>query len=223
MATLPPKPSPGDPITADLIGRIMDVVRENTLRSGLEIVVNSDSSGTTLRLAKQADSGGRRGGFSAADLLPLQVYLNGTTETDGTLFSVWPGACNNLVPMMYDDDAGDTYPLDYTDEETGEPDPPKTTLNFGGDNTSYVYLRCGNQSDGEEYPGTDDTTEEFPTIISSTEEKFSDDDYGYLLIAKATVEPESGAVTLVRLNSGSVWTERFKCGDATPQYWWSGR
>lgn len=148
---------------------------------------------------------------------PFKVYLS---EIDGSDYkiSVIPGMVNNLDPQAFE-----------TQELLTDVPRPKGTLAFNGDGLSWVYLRCGPEPEvpGEEvlYPDPDPISDGYPMVITSDQQKTDDDDYGYILLAKAELKtPEGGGTAYVELTQyvrSSLWSERFKCGDALAVYWFA--
>ena len=91
--------------------------------------------------------------------------------------------------------------------------------------TNYIYIKVENSgSPNYEYPSPSIA----PRILVSTTATFADTDtISYILIGKVdgyidTASPPNRNLVLYNFKGcGSLWTERFKCGAATPSYWWS--
>lgn len=153
-----------------------------------------------------------------APMHPFQVYL---AEIDGEEYkvSVVPGMLNNLDPQAFD-----------TAELLTDTPPPKGTLAFDGNGISWVYLRSGPEPEveGEEplYPDPDPVADGYPMVVISSTQLTDTDEEGYILLARAELlTPEGGGTAYVEFTQyvrGSLWGERFKCGDATAVYWFAG-
>lgn len=182
----------------------------NPIQGGLGYGFNSSGFGFTLNTTPPFAE-------SEAAPHPFYVYL---AEIDGSDYkvSVVPGMVNNLDPQAFE-----TLEL-----LTAFPR-PKGTLAFDGDGFSYIYLRCGPEPavEGEEplYPDPAPEGDGYPMVVISDETQTDDDDYGYILLAKAELKtPEGGGTAYVELTQyvrSSLWSERFKCGDATAIYWFT--
>ena len=91
--------------------------------------------------------------------------------------------------------------------------------------TNYIYIKVENSgSPNYEYPSPSIA----PRILVSTAAIIADTDtISYILIGKVdgyidTASPPNRNLVLYNFKGcGSLWTERFKCGAATPSYWWS--
>lgn len=171
----------------------------------------SSASGMSLDISSGFDE-------PSVQLHPFEVYLS---EKDGETYSisVEPGMLNNLDPQTFD--TGNLMTSSPT---------PKGTLVFNGDGDCWIYLRAGPtpETPGEEvlFPDPDPASDGYPMVIISDSQMTDSDDYGYILLAKAKKNtppaPASIYVTLTQYVSGSLWGERFKCGDATASYWFAG-
>lgn len=157
------------------------------------------------------------------DRCPFAIYnLTYNSETDHYTINVWPGTVNNLVPDY------DNILL------TVDPPPPIRVFEdglTGETTTNYVYIKCGNipASEGTpaQYPVHDQNNpSKYPFIIIETETKTDTDDYSYFLIGivqgSTDVETDKDTLRILKtMGCNSLWTERFKCGTQTAQYWWS--
>ena len=91
--------------------------------------------------------------------------------------------------------------------------------------TNYIYIQVENSGSPDYiYPSTTIA----PKILVSTAAIIADTDtISYILIGKVdgyidTASPPNRNLVLYNFKGcGSLWTERFKCGAATPSYWWS--
>lgn len=148
---------------------------------------------------------------------PFYVYLS---EIDGSEYkvSVVPGMVNNLDPQAFE-----TVAL-LTDMPR-----PKGTLDFDGNGISRIYLRAGPEpaAAGEEalYPDPAPAGDGYPMVVIRADAQTDDDERGWILLARAELKtPEGGGTAYVELTQyvrSSLWSERFKCGDATAVYWWT--
>ena len=158
------------------------------------------------------------------DRCPFAIYnLLYNEELDKYYINVWPGTVNNLVANSDDGVLLTDEPPPYIQvfaDGIGE-----TTV------TNYVYIQCGNvAASGEtpaQYPANNQNEgTKYPHIKIETSPKEDTDDYSYFLIGivQGSTDPETDKDTLkiTRLmGCNSLWTERFKCGTNTAQYWWS--
>lgn len=145
---------------------------------------------------------------------PLQIY-NLRYDADDELYyiNVTPGYVNNLpVDAEYN-----ANPL------TGIP-PPNIHVFTSGLSGSYInnYIYIGCKNDEGEYP----TSDPKPYITVETSLISDTDEVGYLLIGiiAGQTDPETDVDSLYTLNMkgcGSLWSERFKCGQENVIYWWS--
>lgn len=147
---------------------------------------------------------------------PLQIYnFHYDATADKYYINVSPGMVNNLGVTDHDD-----HPL------TDNP-PPKIQVLTDGITTefktNYIYIACENSGTPDfKYPDPDVP----PYITVKTEVQADTDDVGFLLIGiiKGKTTEDELTDTLETYNykgCGSLWSERFKCGSAAVQYWWS--
>ena len=162
---------------------------------------------------------------------PFTIYnFHSTAGEESTTYyiNVYPGTINNLVPKTED---GDLLTVD--------PPPEIQVLTTGFTTeavTNYVYIKCGNvaptSGDPGEYPVRDDGDAKYPTVVVTTTLQTDDADNSYILLGTVTgqeieipgtdpVEYRDDLKVQQLLGCGSLWTERFQCGDSTPNYWWS--
>ena len=177
------------------------------IQPGVGHVFDSSSMGFSIDTSEQFPSSS-----SSAVHCPLQIY--GLRKVGADYFiNVSPGSVNNLDVVDNSNVSLNTFP------------PPDQQVFVGtplgaGVTTNYIYIVC--QNDGATPPVYPDPT---PYIFISANVEVDDDDYGHFLIGIVTGTVVSGADVLTTTNykgCGSIWTERFKCGAVTAQYWWSG-
>lgn len=139
---------------------------------------------------------------------PYKV-INATAST----FSVVPGTFNNN-PTLVDGTQGAT-PSWLTDT-------PAPTITWNWDattNKSYVYLVGGPNTTTHVYPSPDSTTAAYPGVGSWDHLVADTNDYSYLMIAEATLDPITSAVVVTQYVTGSIWSDRIKIGDQTARYY----
>lgn len=169
------------------------------------------------------------GGSSSCPFTIYNFHSTAGEESTSYFINVYPGTINNLVPKTED---GDLL--------TVNPPPEIEVLTTGFTTeavTNYVYIRCGNTpadppSTPGEYPIRDEEDDGYPTVKVTTSLQTDDEDYSYILLGTVTgqeiaipgtdpVEYRDELKVQKLLGCGSLWTERFQCGDSTPNYWWS--
>lgn len=158
------------------------------------------------------------------DRCPFAIYnLTYNADTEHYTINVWPGTVNNII-------------VDSDDFVLLTADPPPYIQVFAdgltGDTTiNYVYIKCGNKPKSGETPAQYPVHEhgehsKYPHISIETETKTDTDDFSYFLIGtvqgSTDVETDIDTLKITRLmGCNSLWTERFKCGSGSAQYWWS--
>ena len=148
---------------------------------------------------------------------PLQIYgVRYDTAASEYYINVSPGYVNNYEVT------------DGTTLLSASP-PPNIEIFTAGltspGATNYIYIKVENSgSPNYEYPSPSIA----PRILVSTAAIIADTDtISYILIGKVdgyidTASPPNRNLVLYNFKGcGSLWTERFKCGAATPSYWWS--
>ena len=182
------------------------------IQPGVGHIFDSSSLGFSVDTSEQfpdADSN--------SSLCPLQIYnVRYDTASAQYLINVSPGHVNNYEVT------------DGTTLLSASP-PPNIQIFTAGltspGATNYIYIKVENSGSPDYiYPSTTVA----PRIFVSTAAGVSDTDtISYILIGKIdgykdTATPPNVTYGLYNFKGcGSLWTERFKCGAATPSYWWS--
>lgn len=134
-------------------------------------------------------------------------------NANASTFEVIPGTLNNL-PAVEDGTQGAT-PVYLTST-------PSIAWNWdAGTNKSYVYLVAGPNTTTKEYPSPSDATQAYPGVGSWDHTVSSTDDYGYILLAEATLDVGLGVVTVTQYVTGSLWGDRIKLGSSTATYYFA--
>jgi hypothetical protein len=152
--------------------------------------------------------------YPEADVCPFTIV----DVSDGTTFKFYatPGMVNSIIPQI-GVTADPTKRLDYSPT-------PTTTWNFDTiTGYSYVYLKVSADysSSPTIYPVTTDTDILYPRIISTSSQQYATDDSAFFLLATATQDPTSHAVTVTQLTCGSQWSDRIKLGSSTARYYFA--
>lgn len=201
--------SAGQPISANELNKLatgIDITR--TMMSN-DIQFQGNTGGTAYALPQQVYDMA----VGEAVPCPLQIYgLFYDTELDQYFCYVSPGHVNNVVVT-------DGHEHDLVDK-------PKIRVfqtGLTGDaTTNYIYIACRNGGDPPEFP----TTDEGAYIYVTEDPETDTDEVGYFLIGVVigSTDIETDIDTLETTNykgCGSLWAERFKCGDNPAIYWWS--
>jgi hypothetical protein len=133
-------------------------------------------------------------------------------------FQVAPGTLNNEVAQI-EEDAVWVF-LNRT--SGGQPDWPVSVLTPFDSTTHqcFIYLRAGKDATSGAFPGTDDTSSDYPRIVCSDVELADTDTYGYILLAVAT-EGSGPVCSVVQYVTGSLWGDRLKLGTLTAKYYYA--
>lgn len=202
--------SPGQPISAAALNKLgtgTDITR--TMASN-DVQFTANTGGTTYSLGQQVY-------YGDTGLCSLQIYgLRYDAEADKYYINVTPGMVNNYGVTDHDDN-----PL------TDNPPPNIQVFESGISTeftTNYIYIACQNSGDPDyNYPDPD-----VPPYITVKDAIQADDDetaFFLIGIVKGKTSEDETTDTLEIYNykgCGSLWTERFKCGTESAQYWWSG-
>ncbi len=180
------------------------------IQPGVGYTFDSSSQGFTFDTSEQfpAHPGG------ASDH-PFKI-VNLTYDTGGSswLYQVSPGTLNNEVAQILED--GVWVLLNRM--TAGVPTYPTSVLNFTS-GVSYVYLRAGVDSSSN-FPGQDNTMDEWPRIVSSGTELSDTDTYGYIKLAQLTATSVP-SITVNQYVTGSLYGDRIKLGTLTAKYYYS--
>jgi hypothetical protein len=143
-----------------------------------------------------------------------QLTIYGLRKVNADYFiNVSPGSVNNQDVVDNNNVSLNTVPPPDMQVFTAGPLSAVMT-------TNYVYIVC--QNDGGTPPVYPSPT---PYIYISANLESDDDDYGHFLIGIVNGIVVNSADVLTTTNykgCSSLWTERFKCGAVTAEYWWSG-
>lgn len=183
------------------------------IQPGIGYTFDSSSKGFTLDTSEQ---------FPASTIPnnhPFKVI--GITYDSGSstwLYQVVPGTLNNEVAQIEEDSVW--VSLDRT--SGGIPDWPVSVLSPFDATTHkcYIYLRAGVDGTSGNFPGEDDTDDEWPRIVTSDTPLADTDTYGYILIAEAT-EGTGPVCTVNQYVTGSLWGDRLKLGTLTARYYYA--
>jgi hypothetical protein len=139
----------------------------------------------------------------------------GTNATDLRLF-ITAGTINNIVPCVYG--GNPTDPL-----LNAIPQPYSVIA--GGAGTIYdIYIRSGKSEDNQ-FPSPNREDSGYPQVwyeADPTGPKADTDTYGYICIARLTVDNATLSVTSVQQYvTGSLWASRIKVGALTAKYYYA--
>ena len=184
------------------------------IQPGVGYTFDSSSKGFTLDTAEQFPDN------PTAITHPFQVIGLGPSGSNYR-YMVVSGTLNNVVPEIDDVVFGTEVLLDRT--SSGIPNPPIGQLTIStATKESWIYVRAGKSSGGD-FPDTDITQTSYPKVISSDLELSDTDTYGYILIAKFTMDsataPTVGSV--FQYVTGSLWGDRLKLGTLTARYYYA--
>lgn len=137
-------------------------------------------------------------------------------------FQVFPGAINNLVPLIDDYVTATTVKLDASPAPTAE----LASSNYDATTkTSYIYLRSGPKSASPyNFPDSDVTSNRYPVVIGGNVPNQPDDNvHGFVLIGTITVDNVTTPTTFTvnQYVTGSLWADRIKLGTNTAQYYYA--
>jgi hypothetical protein len=122
-------------------------------------------------------------------------------------FSMSPGTLNGIVPCV----GGTSVSRLITNIPS-----PKTPYDWAaavsGYQTCYIYLQAGpaTGSGGLTWPDASIASLNYPTIFGYPYTMENDDDSGYLLLAVALKNVDSGAISFSQFITTSMWSERHK-------------
>ena len=139
----------------------------------------------------------------------------GTNATDLRVY-VTAGTINNIVPCVYG--GNPTDPL-----LNAIPQPYSVIA--GGSATIYdIYIRSGKSEDNQ-FPSPNREDSGYPQVwyeADPTGPKADTDTYGYICIARLTVDNATLSVTSVQQYvTGSLWASRIKVGALTAKYYYA--
>jgi hypothetical protein len=136
-------------------------------------------------------------------------------NANAATFNVVPGMVNNL-PTLVDGTQG-VSPDWLTDSP-----PPDVEWNWDEDtNKSYVYLAVGKNSTTQAFPNPVSTLSTYPGVGSWDHLVTDTDDFGYIMLAEATIDPTTSKVVVSQYVTGSIWADRLKTGTDTARYYYA--
>lgn len=128
---------------------------------------------------------------------PFQVSVSGNK------LYVEPGMIRSLIPCL--GNASESKLLTYK---------TKPYLTLSGESDQYIYIRCGAGSK-KQWPDNTLGSSKYPTIISESQIKEDNENYGYILIASLTYD---GGYKVNQMIQTSLYGERHKYSDTQVNY-----
>jgi hypothetical protein len=196
------------------------------IQPGVGYNFDSSSHGFTLDTSDPFPS--RDGVVSGHPLKIVNVALRTSGGATTVTYQVQSGTLNNLVPLLDDYASGTTVKLDRTTAGVANPPTAEIVTAFydATTKTSYITLRAGPKTAAPyTYPDTDDTSNQYPVIISGNTFPVTPDSdtWGYLVIGTITVDSITAPTTFtVNQNvSGSLWADRIKLAGMTARYYYA--
>jgi hypothetical protein len=196
------------------------------IQPGVGYNFDSSSHGFTLDTSDPFPS--RDGVVSGHPLKIVNVALRTSGGATTVTYQVQSGTLNNLVPLLDDYASGTTVKLDRTTSGVANPPTAEIVTAFydATTKTSYITLRAGPKTAAPfTYPDDDDTTNQYPVIISGNTFPVTPDSdtWGYLVIGTITVDSITTPTTFtVNQNvSGSLWADRIKLAGITARYYYA--
>jgi hypothetical protein len=196
------------------------------IQPGVGYNFDSSSKGFTLDTSDPFPS--RDGVVSGHPLKIVNVALRTSGGATTVTYQVQSGTLNNLVPLLDDYASGTTVKLDRTTAGVANPPTAEIVTAFydATTKTSYITLRAGPKTAAPyTYPDTDDTSNQYPVIISGNTFPVTPDDnvWGFLVIGTITVDSITTPTTFtVNQNvSGSLWADRIKLAGITARYYYA--
>jgi len=189
---------------------------------------NFDSSSHGFTLDTSDPFPGRDGVVSGHPLKIVNVALRTSGGATTVTYQVQSGTLNNLVPLLDDYASGTTVKLDRTTSGVANPPTAEIVTAFydATTKTSYITLRAGPKTASPyTYPDDDDTSNQYPVIISGNTFPVTPDSdtWGYLVIGTITVDSITTPTTFtVNQNvTGSLWADRIKLAGITARYYYA--
>jgi hypothetical protein len=196
------------------------------IQPGVGYNFDSSSKGFTLDISDPFP--GRDGVVSGHPFKIVNVALRTSGGATTVTYQVQSGTLNNLVPLLDDYASGTTVKLDRTTSGVANPPTAEIVTAFydATTKTSYITLRAGPKTAAPyTYPDTDDTSNQYPVIISGNTFPVTPDSdtWGYLVIGTITVDSITTPTTFtVNQNvSGSLWADRIKLAGITARYYYA--
>jgi hypothetical protein len=196
------------------------------LQPGVGYNFDSSSHGFTLDTSDPFPS--RDGVVSGHPFKLINVALRTSGGSTTVTYQVQSGTLNNLVPLIDDYASGTTVKLDRVTAGVANPPTAEIVTAFydATTKTSYITLRAGAKTTAPfTYPDEDDTSNQYPQIISGNTFPVTPDSdtWGYLVIGTITVDSITTPTTFtVNQNvSGSLWADRIKLAGITARYFYA--
>jgi hypothetical protein len=196
------------------------------IQPGVGYNFDSSSHGFTLDTSDPFPS--RDGVVSGHPFKIVNVALRTSGGATTVTYQVQSGTLNNLVPLLDDYASGTTVKLDRTTSGVANPPTAEIVTAFydATTKTSYITLRAGPKTASPyTYPDDDDTSNQYPVIISGNTFPVTPDSdtWGYLVIGTITVDSITAPTTFtVNQNvSGSLWADRIKLAGITARYYYA--
>ncbi len=196
------------------------------IQPGVGYNFDSSSHGFTLDTSDPFPS--RDGVVSGHPFKIVNVALRTSGGATTVTYQVQSGTLNNLVPLLDDYASGTTVKLDRTTSGVANPPTAEIVTAFydATTKTSYITLRAGPKTASPyTYPDDDDTSNQYPVIISGNTFPVTPDSdtWGYLVIGTITVDSITTPTTFtVNQNvTGSLWADRIKLAGITARYYYA--
>jgi hypothetical protein len=146
------------------------------------------------------------------------TYWKPEDDNDGLTFTLrYPGTINGVIPCI------DGVGLELLSTRIPT---PKCEYDWSapvdGWQSCYIYLQASpaSGSDGLIWPAASISDPGYPVIYGYAEPQTDDDDFGFLLIALAQKNVESGDVFFNRFVETSIWSERHKYSQPDSAYYY---
>lgn len=200
-----------------------------SIQPGVGYTFTASSQGTNINI-QQAWSPWSSIAYQESDhpFKIVNVYIATTGGVTSVRYQVVSGTMNNLVPTLDDYASGTTVKLDRVTAGVANPPTAEIVTAFydATTKTSYITLRAGAKTASPyTYPDDDDTSNQYPQIISGNTFPVTPDDnvWGYLVIGTITVDSITTPTTFtVNQNvTGSLWADRIKINGMTARYYYA--
>jgi hypothetical protein len=196
------------------------------IQPGVGYTFDSSSHGFTLDTSDPFPASTATAATHPFKLINVGLRTSGGATT--VTYQVQSGTLNNLVPTLDDYASGTTVKLDRVTAGVANPPTAEIVTAFydATTKTSYITLRAGAKTTAPfTYPDEDDTSNQYPQIISGNTFPVTPDSdtWGYLVIGTITVDSITTPTTFtVSQNvSGSLWADRIKLAGITARYYYA--
>lgn len=152
----------------------------------------------------------------APDEHPFKVYIYWNEPSAMFFAQVVPGTINNIVPVVWGGG-----PTDDLLTKVPRPEMGLATVQVPpGD--IFVYIKSGKNSTTNEFPDSDRNNPGYPEVYFSASPMTDTDDFGYIMLAQASVTVATKKVNYVsQFVTGSLWASRIKVGNLTAKYYYA--